>query len=198
MHMLEGFILDSNVYGESGRILKILTKEYGVVTVVATGVRELHSKMRASMDILQLVVFEFVEGREMNRLTGLHEKEKFNFFNYPEGNPRVIIEKRRVISNVVNFVLRTVVGETSNERLWGNFMEGIRSVSGGIAIPSLDKGGLGVVEIIWLVKILVSLGYWEEGKLDKFDEATFKFLEIEENKKEIVEEINKSIKSTHL
>jgi len=33
--------------------------------------------------------------------------------------------KRRVISNVVNFVLRAVVGETHNEKAVDSFMEGV-------------------------------------------------------------------------
>lgn len=184
MHLLDGFVLDSFETGESGRILKILTKEFGIMSVVATGVRELKSKMRGSMDILQLVTFEYVEGREVNRLIGIHEKEKFmNIFT---------ITKRRVVSNVVNFVLRTVVGETHNEKLWDSFLEGLRIVNENtVENPQ-------TLEIIWLIKILVSLGYWEEGKVDSFSKDNFEFLKNDDNKKEIVELINKSIRSTHL
>lgn len=202
MHILEGFILDSNDFGESGRILKILTKEFGVMSVVATGVRELHSKMRGSMDVLQLVTFEYVEGREVNRLTGIHEKMKFE--NLLSGED--ILKKRRVISNVVNFVLRTVVGETHNEKLWDSFLEGLeilvkdKSELVPLFLKEGDLGGVfyGILEIIWLIKILVSLGYWEEGRYDHFTQANFDHLSVEENKKEIVEEINKAIRSTHL
>lgn len=189
MHILEGFILDSNSYGESGRILKILTKELGVVIVAAVGVRELKSKMRGSMDTLQLVNFEYVEGKEMKRLIGIHEKEKFENILLGEN----FLQKRRVISNIINFILRTVVGEIHNEKLWENFLDGMREVRGvGFArAPEL-------VEIIWLIKILVSLGYWEEGKYDQFSNENFEYLAVEENQKNIVEEINKAIKSTHL
>lgn len=201
MHMLEGFILDSTPYGESGRILKILTREFGIMSVSAIGVRELKSKMRGSMDILQLVTFEYVEGKEVKRLTGIHEKQKFeNIFT---------IKKRRVISNVVNFILRSVVGETQNEKLWESFLEGFRlldSANGESTNPSFLKRGRGdfvvkdfnSLEIIWLIKILVSLGYWEEGKLDAFSDENFAHLSLQENKKEVIEEINKSIQSTHL
>lgn len=190
MHILEGFILSSNTYGESGRILKILTKELGVVTVSAIGVRELQSKMRGSLDILQLVNFEYVEGREMKRLIGIHEKEKFE--NIFVG--KNLLQKRRVISNVVNFILRTVVGEVHNEKLWENFIEGIKIVSE----QSELEISLEIIEIIWLIKILVSLGYWEEGKFDKFTQENLNYFSVEENKKTVVEQINKAIKSTHL
>jgi DNA repair protein RecO len=118
VHMLEGFVLDSRDHGESGRILSILTSSLGIVRVVATGVRELKSKMRGSLDTLQVVTFEYVEGREVNRLTGIHEGVKFeNIFS---------IAKRRVLSNIVNFVLRTVLGETSNEKLYESVLFGIK------------------------------------------------------------------------
>lgn len=198
MHILEGFILDSSTFGESGRILKILTKEFGVMTLVATGVRELKSKMRTSMDILQLVTFEYVEGREMNRLTGIHEKEKFvNLFK-----PEKLVERRRVLSNIVNFILRTVVGEIHNEKLWESFTQGVRLLN------NLEQSVLEqfvvheyffkTFEVIWLIKILVSLGYWEGGRQDTFSVENFRFLSVEENRDLVVEDINKAIKSTHL
>lgn len=198
MHILDGFILDSRTYGESGRILKILTKELGVVTVTATGVRELKSKMRGSMDTLQLVTFEYVEGREMNRLIGIHEKEKFENLFVGEN----LLQKRRVISNVVNFVLRTVVGETHNEKLWEDFLEGISLTAGKtdrLHEVSLEPGlNWQIFEIIWLIKILVSLGYWEQGKLDKFTRENYEYLVVDENRLLVTEDINKAIKSTHL
>ncbi len=186
-HLVEGVILDSNNFGESGRILKILTKDFGVVSVVATGVRDLQSKMRSSMEILNLVEFEFVEGKEVNRLVGLFVKENLN----PFGGQTDVINRRRVLSNVVNFVLRTVVGQTQNEKLWENFLLGLR-------LLNISKNNMGSFEIVWLLKILVALGYWEEGSTDAFSEENFSFLDIEENRKQVTEEISKAIKSTHL
>lgn len=195
-HLVEGIILDSNDFGESGRILKILTKEFGVMSLVATGVRELKSKMKSSLDILNLVDFEFVEGREVNRLVGIFPKENHDLF-YKIIQNGDVIKKRRVISNVVNFVLRTVVGQTNNDVLWESFLEGLSVMGGGKAsAPSIQD--FQSFEIIWLIKILVSLGYWEAGKLDNFSTENFEFLKLAENKKQIIDEINKSIQSTHL
>lgn len=187
MHILEGFVLDSNDFGESGRILKILTKEYGVMSVVATGVRELKSKMRGSMDVLQLVIFEYVEGREINRLIGIHEKQKFENIFVGEK----LLEKRRVVSNVVNFILRTVVGETRNEKLWESFLLGMN-------LLSEQKKDIQVFETLWIIMILVSLGYWESGKLDSFSTENFVELADEGRRTKIILEINQAIKSTHL
>jgi hypothetical protein len=140
------------------------------------------------MDILQLVTFEYVEGREMNRLIGIHEKEKFENLFVGEK----LLEKRRVVSNIVNFILRTVVGETQNEKLWESFLQGIQLLNN-------DPRGLyHVLEVIWLIKILVALGYWEEGRNDEFSSENLDYLAVEENRELIVEDINRAIKSTHL
>jgi recombinational DNA repair protein (RecF pathway) len=154
------------------------------VRVVATGVRELKSKMRGSLDTLQVVTFEYVEGREVNRLTGIHEGVKFeNIFS---------IAKRRVLSNIVNFVLRTVLGETSNEKLYESVLFGIKE------LDKSDEKNLLQLEIIWLIKILVALGYWEEGKYDQFENSVYVELKDESRRAQITEEINKAIRSTHL
>jgi recombinational DNA repair protein (RecF pathway) len=160
------------------------------MTVIATGVRELKSKMRGSMDILQLVNFEYVEGREIKRLTGIHEIEKFSITG------ENVIQKRRVVSNIINFILRTVVGETANEKLWENFLVGMKSISDALSPPF--EGGWEDVELLWLIKILVSLGYWEEGNLDSFTQENFEYLKNQDNKKEIIEKINSTIRHTHL
>ena len=55
---------------------------------------------------------------------------------------------------------------------------------------------LEVLEIIWLLKILVSLGYWEAGKYDSFERENME--KVSEIKKMLVEEINNAIKSTQL
>lgn len=186
----EGVILSMSEWGESGRTLKILTHD-GVKSLVATGVRELGSKMRSEIDVLSKVEFEFVEGKEVGRLVGIFPKEKLLDLQnkYVLEN---ILQIRNSISNVVNFVLRIVVGETENTKLYESFIEGL----GKIQDKRYKIQEMQILEIIWLIKILVSLGYWEEGLHDRFEEENFKY--IYEYKKEIIEQINKSIESTHL
>lgn len=186
----EGVILSMSEWGESGRTLKILTHD-GVKSLVATGVRELGSKMRSEIDVLSKVEFEFVEGKEVGRLVGIFPKEKLLDLQnkYVLEN---ILQIRNSISNVVNFVLRIVVGETENTKFYESFIEGL----GKIQDKRYKIQEMQILEIIWLIKILVSLGYWEEGLHDRFEEENFKY--IYEYKKEIIEQINKSIESTHL
>jgi hypothetical protein len=61
-----------------------------------------------------------------------------------------------------------------------------------------DEKNLLQLEIIWLIKILVALGYWEEGKYDQFENSVYVELKDESRRAQITEEINKAIRSTHL
>jgi recombinational DNA repair protein (RecF pathway) len=190
-YLHEGVILKMEEWGESGRILKILTDQ-GIRSLVATGVRELGSKMRGGIDVLSKVEFEYVEGKEVGRLVGIFPKEKL--LNIQDKFVREnILKIRNSISNVVNFLIRVVVGETENEKLYVSFLEGLDRLQRGVGNAPAP---LETLEVVWLIKILVSLGYWEEGKYDDFKETNLKF--VSENKKNIVESINKSIESSHM
>ncbi len=182
IHSQIGILLDTKDYGESGKILYFLTKELGILVAIAIGVREVKSKMRGSIVPLTICNFDFVEGREVNRLTGIQIQE--NLIS------DLSIEQRKVVSNILNFVLRTVVGQTPNESLYENVILGFKKLREK-ALQDFE-----VLEIIWLLKILVSLGYWELGKYDSFEETNLNT--VFEIKKELVEEINKAIKSTQL
>lgn len=209
----DGVILGMSEYGESGRILRILTRE-GIRGLVATGVRELKSKMRSEIDVLTKVEFEYVEGKEVARLVGIFPKEKLLNLHDPYVLEN-ILQIRNVISNVTNFVLRTVVGETPNESLYESFLQGLKNVQNKnmqletmeFAISSLEKESQNLqvqkiksyfetLEIVWLIKILISLGYWEENLHDKFDKENMQY--VFENRKELIEKINNSIQSSHM
>ena len=129
----EGVIIKMEEYGESGRILKILTRE-GVKSLVATGVRELKSKMRSEIDVLTKVEFEYVEGKGVGRLVGIFPKERLLNLrdNFVIEN---IVPIRNAISNVTNFILRTVIGETENDGLYESFLLGLKQVQG-VQTPS--------------------------------------------------------------
>ncbi len=196
----EGVIIGMSEWGESGRILKVLTRD-GVRSLVATGVRELKSKMRSEIDVLTKVEFEYVEGKDVARLVGIFPKEKLLNLSdrYVLEN---ILQIRNAISNVTNFIKRTVVGETPNDKLYESFLEGLSQVqlprqnSLNFATPSKEGELVQLIEVVWLIKILVSLGYWPEGVNDKFEEENFKY--VAEHRKELIEKINKSIESSHM
>jgi DNA repair protein RecO len=184
-YLTEGIILQIFDQGEAGKTLSVLTPDYGLIRLVATGVREMKSKMRGSFDVLNYGEWEFVEGKEVKRLVGvfLHESY-FKKFLGEENN-----KEREKVSKVLNFMNRIIVGETENENLYDIFMGGLDKV-----FDYRDK--LEEFEILWVIQILSALGYWEVGDTDSFVEQNF--AKVFMDKEKYVQKINESIKSTQL
>jgi hypothetical protein len=168
--------------------------------LVATGVRELKSKMRSSIDVLTRVEFEYVEGKEVMRLVGIFPKK--NLVSFYAGN---VISKRKVVSNVTNFILKTVLGEAPGTETFNEFILGAENLNNqnfgilGLIVPEKfeeNKKYYEVFEIIWLLRILVTLGYWEKGKFDEYSIYNFEYLFKES--KGVVEELNNALKNTQL
>jgi hypothetical protein len=69
----DGFIIDSKPYGEAGKILSIFTRDLGLVTTTAQGIRLEKSKLRYSAQLYSFGTFSFVRGKEFWRLTNAEE-----------------------------------------------------------------------------------------------------------------------------
>ena len=54
---VEGIVIKETPYKDTSKILQILTKEYGVISVIAKGCRSIKSKYRTSTTKLSLAVF---------------------------------------------------------------------------------------------------------------------------------------------
>ena len=48
---IEGFIISEKTYKESSKIINIITKEYGVISLIAKGAKRLKSNLRSATDI---------------------------------------------------------------------------------------------------------------------------------------------------
>lgn len=194
IHDTEGIILDSGEYGESGKSLSVLTPNYGILRLYAMGVREQKSKMRGSLTVGSVGTFEFVEGREVKRLTGVFVNKRFeNIFTNKS--------TRNVYNNIVIFLKRVLLGESEHQNLYTTFLTGLDFMEEKILTNKRDSGivdnfDFEVVEVIVIISILSELGYWEKTEINNFEENNLSY--VLENKSELIERINKSIKSTHL
>ena len=50
MTEVEGIILSTQDYGETSKILNVITKEYGVIGVIAKGCKSLKSNLRSYLE----------------------------------------------------------------------------------------------------------------------------------------------------
>lgn len=178
--------MDDRPYGEAGRILYVLTPEHGILSFLAQGVREQKSKLRGLLSLGTLATFEFVEGREVKRLTTMLPIRRFRKMFEK-------VESRNVFSRVVNFVERVVLGEQDNNELYTRFLDGLDVLEN--STPS-DKGYYQYIEIAIIINTLHALGYWRGNEYVGYSQQVFEL--IKSNKDSLIKEINKAIESTHL
>lgn len=69
IHITDAFVLDSYQRAEGDRLFSLYTERYGLVPVLAKGIRYEKSKMRGCLDMYARVRVGFVAGKELYRLT---------------------------------------------------------------------------------------------------------------------------------
>jgi DNA repair protein RecO len=181
IHKTEGVVLDLIAYKESGQIAKVFTLEHGLLSLFAEGTREQKGKLKYGLQILSLSEFDFVEGREVKRLIGAKEVNNFK-------NILLDRKKRKTFSNIVLLLQRLLIEEMANENLYKMFLEILAFLN--------TQNFSEEIEIFAVINILYFTGYWEDEKFLLLTEENF--LNIKNNKEEIVQKINNAIKSTHL
>ena len=76
---VEGIVINSRSYGDTSKILDILTKEYGVIGVIAKGCKSLKSNLRSVSEKLTYAVFTIYYKKD--KLSTLSEANIINNFS---------------------------------------------------------------------------------------------------------------------
>lgn len=76
---VEGIVLNSKNYGDTSKIIDILTKEYGVIGVIAKGAKSLKSNLRSATD--KLIYANFTIYYKKDKLSILSEASIINNFS---------------------------------------------------------------------------------------------------------------------
>lgn len=74
----EGIVLSRKNYGEADRILIVISKDFGKVSLLAKGIRRIKSKKRGHLEIFSKIKFSAVNGHGMDIMT---EAETINDFS---------------------------------------------------------------------------------------------------------------------
>ena len=145
----EAFVLGSNQNGEDSKIITLYTKELGLVRAKAQGIRKLASKLRFTLQNFSYAKVDLVRGKEIWRITTA----------YPlDSNTDILCfpEREKVMVHIMSLVARLVAGEEANEEIFfilKNVCEVLRST------VSLDAQYCNQIELFYVAKILMSLGY---------------------------------------
>ena len=65
----DGIILSRKNYGEADRILIVLSKNFGKLSLLAKGIRKIKSKKRGHLEIFSKIKFSAVKGHGFDLMT---------------------------------------------------------------------------------------------------------------------------------
>lgn len=153
-----GIIIKTREISESDKILSVFTKDFGRLEIFVKGARNISSKLRHHLDLLDYSDISFIAGKEFWRLTGA---EKISSWT------EIIkdIEKIKLAAKTVCFMDKILQGEEKNEILWNILVSYLNFLNNsGFYLNDNTAVFKKTLENIITVKILYSLGYADESK----------------------------------
>lgn len=185
IYQTQALILKTKNMRESNKLIYLYTEKFGLIYASMQSVRELRSKMRYHVHPYSLVEVDLVSGRNIWRVTGVHElKSSFNIVGTPWYG---------LVSLVSDTLIRLCAGEEENKLLWNEIILFLGN------FEFEDK--LIEYEIIIMVRILYVLGYWSEVGVILKSENPYNnnvFFYINENKTKYIKQINESLYDSQL
>ena len=189
IYQTPAFILKTKNMRESNKLVFLYTQKFGLVYASIQSVRELKSKMRSHTTKLSLVDVDLVRGRDIWRLTGIHEN--IASLSFVETPWYTLFDKLALL------LQRLCVGEESNTALWDDiadlFLEYQKNKT--------ETKNIALFEIIIITRVLYQLGYWydEEDLVQSSYPYTTEILAfVDHNKKKLIHKINQGIQDSQL
>ena len=152
LHQTESIILRRWARGEGDAVLRLYTKKYGGVTLLAKGIRLEKSKLRGAVDLFSLSDIGFVAGKETYRLT--HAQARGNHAClYQE------LARFRACAYVADLFGRTVSDGQPDLGLWHILQEAFLFFTG----EAFSEKTLGLVLRSFEIKFLKQMGSLPEA-----------------------------------
>ncbi|HMO78702.1 MAG TPA: DNA repair protein RecO [Candidatus Paceibacterota bacterium] len=196
IHRTKAIVLKNISTREVDSQLILFTKEFGKVIAIAQGTRKLNSKMRQSLQDFSLINVALISGRSIWRIVNVSFSN--NFFNDIKNN-----NLKQVIIKVLSLIERFVVDEREEHELF-DFLENAINFAFDNQ-ENFDKNLNSAFEIFLTAKALDILGYFSDKdfseyfKIDLSIELLKKISNQSEiYQKNIIKEINRSIRDSHL
>ena len=189
LYTTAGFIVESRPYKEAGKILSIFTRDLGMVTAVAQGIRLGTSKLRYHMQDYALIDVSFVRGKEIWRIVGA-ERSALDSIG---------VHLDPLFIRSLQVLRRLVQGEEKNEALFATILS-VRDFLDGSS--SEDRS---IIEPIIMLRMLRHLGYIQiQSELgvflhdDSFAPDVLDAMRNSVTKSLAIKEINKALQESHL
>lgn len=143
---IEGIVVNSLKYGENSKILNILTKEKGIISVMSKGALKEKSKLRSVSDNFTYAIFHLYYKKD--KISTLISADVIDYFL----NIRTDIEKLGVL-NYLTELTRDVYKSSNNSKIYDIFISSIKKIDEGlnpkiisniVEIKYLDYLGIGL------------------------------------------------------
>ncbi len=186
----EGLILGSKNFGETGKYYSIFTRELGMIYASAQGVRKMSSKLRFILQDFAYVKIDLVQGRDFWRVTSASKTNRLEALSKNR-------ETFQVFYNIANLLKRLLAGVEPNETLFIDLINGLSVLE-----KIENKEDLRNIEAVLVLRILNNLGYiGGDETLQNLIKSPFEqelIFEISKSRMEVLRQINKALKETHL
>jgi len=199
-----GFIVGSKPHGEAGKVLFIFTRDFGLITAVAAGIRLERSKLRYGVQDYSFGIFSLVKGKEFWRLTSVGDSRKELVLGIESADAPINSKKRsfgdQLVARLALLLRRLLHGEEANPALFSSVESAISFIC---SSSSLDDERFKTLESLAVYRMLESLGYI--GKDNFIDlEVREEILSVElldsiqEKRGVLNKHINKALRESHL
>jgi DNA repair protein RecO len=185
----EGIILGSKPYGEAGKYYFIFTRDLGMIYASAQGVRKMSSKLRFILQDFSYIKVDLVQGKDFWRVTSA---SKTNMLGGLTKNPGTF----GVVFNVAKLLKRLLAGVEPNQALFLDLINGLS------VLEKSEIKDMGNIEVIIVLRILNNLGYiGDNAVLQNLIKSPFEenlIFEVSKSKSQVLSQINRALKETHL
>ena len=181
--------MGSKNYGEAGKYYSIFTRDLGMVYASAQGVRKISSKLRFVLQNFSYLKVDLVQGKDFWRVTSASKTNALERLFENSGT-------LEVVSNVAKLLKRLLAGIEPNKTLFVDLINGLS------VLEKSEKKDLRNIEAIIVLRILNNLGYiGGDEVLQNLIKSPFEdslIFEISKSRSEVLTQINKALKETHL
>jgi len=187
IYQTPAIILKTKNMRESNKLVVLYTERFGLIYTTMQSIRELKSKMKYHTNTLSLVTVDVVRGRDIWRITGIHED--ISSLSFVENEFYTFIHRIAVL------LLRMSQGEESHREIWNDLHSLYKN------IDTIDSQNYEAVEIITIARMLYFLGYWDGTQSCITSHTIFNnelFDEVIKNKLEYIKLINQGIIDSQL
>lgn len=187
----EAIILGGRPSGEGDQVLYCYTRELGLISAHAKSLREGRSRLRYALQMFSHAELDVIHGKHGWKLISARPVDSFATLWEHSG-------KRTLYAQHAQLLRRLIQGEERHEKLFDEILSGLQFLKN---IP--HEAVLRSAELIFVVRLLYHLGYWEEGGVFQpllgetpWNEETLAF--VESTRAPLLVGINQALRETQL